>query len=74
MTLAIPQESTSRLERLFHRWPRSMRLRLKVQAARRRDATRAAKARGEVLKRIKAGLAEADLALLNRVAEMLEAS
>jgi hypothetical protein len=73
MIRALPHETTVFLEGLLRRFPRSVRLRLKWQHAKRREEAIGARARAAVMARIKDGLAEADMGLLEKVAELLEA-
>lgn len=69
---ALPTENASYLERLLMRWPCSIRLQLKVQAARRREARIGAHARAALLGRIRPHLLTAALATLQQVARLLE--
>lgn len=74
MTRALHLENSSTLERLLMRWPCSIRLQMKVQAARRREARIGARARGAQLARIRHALAVADVNTLCRVEKLLEAA
>lgn len=71
MSHALPTENSSYLEHLLMRWPCSIRLQLKVQAARRREARIANRARAAQLARIRQGLAVADVNTLGQVERLL---
>lgn len=67
-------QNASYLERLLMRWPCSIRLQLKVQAARRREARIGARAHAAMVFRIRQHLATADMDTLHQVEQLLEAS
>jgi hypothetical protein len=69
----IPEHATvAHLERLLMRWPCSIRLKLELATAKRREAYRAKKARAKVVGQIMAGLKTADLATLKTLAAELQ--
>ena len=64
--------SSAQIERLLMRWPFSIRLKLQLREARKREARGAADIRARVLKTIREGLKHADLFVLKAVADQLQ--
>jgi hypothetical protein len=71
--LHIPEHaSVAHLEGLLMRFPCSIRLKRKLDIAKRQEAREARKARSAVIKRLRAGLKVADLATLKSLVAELE--
>lgn len=71
---ALPTEPSWYLERLLMRWPLSMRLRLKFQDAKAREARIATRARAAQIHRIRLALGTVDVDTLCQVEQLLARS